>query len=209
MRELATLRTLGASRRQVLGSVVLESVVIGLVGSIIGLFLGLAIAMGLTALLAATGVDLAERRTRLLDADDRRQPRRRHADRVACEPAAGVACNTGRADRCCPRGCGHARVALRALRPRHVGDRRHSRRSASSRYGVFADGLEIKVRIIALVAGVLLMFVGVAMIASRARASARLRARRSRRPLRRHRRASWPARTRSATRRGRPPRPPR
>ena len=59
MRELATLRTLGASRRQVLGSVVLESVVIGLVGSIIGLFLGLAIAMGLTALLAATGVDLA------------------------------------------------------------------------------------------------------------------------------------------------------
>ena len=34
-------------------------------------------------------------------------------------------------------------------------------------YGVFADGLEIKVRIISLVAGVLLMFVGVAMIASR------------------------------------------
>ena len=59
MRELATLRTLGASRRQVLGSVVLESVVIGLVGSIIGLFLGLGIAMGLTALLEATGVDLA------------------------------------------------------------------------------------------------------------------------------------------------------
>ena len=58
MRELATLRTLGASRRQVLGSVVLESVVIGLIGSIIGLFLGLAIAMGLTALLEATGVDL-------------------------------------------------------------------------------------------------------------------------------------------------------
>ena len=53
MRELATLRTLGASRRQVLGSVVLESVVIGLVGSIIGLFLGLGIAMGLTALLDA------------------------------------------------------------------------------------------------------------------------------------------------------------
>ena len=32
MRELATLRTLGASRRQVLGSVVLESVVVGLLG---------------------------------------------------------------------------------------------------------------------------------------------------------------------------------
>ena len=40
MRELATLRTLGATRRQVLVSVILESTVIGLVGSIIGLFLG-------------------------------------------------------------------------------------------------------------------------------------------------------------------------
>ena len=47
MRELATLRTLGASRRQVLGSVILESLVVGLVGSIVGLFLGLAIAVGL------------------------------------------------------------------------------------------------------------------------------------------------------------------
>ena len=36
MRELATLRTLGASRRQVLGSVVLESVAIGLFGSLSG-----------------------------------------------------------------------------------------------------------------------------------------------------------------------------
>ena len=43
----ASLRTLGASRRQVLGSIVLESLVIGLVGSTIGLSLGLAIAMGL------------------------------------------------------------------------------------------------------------------------------------------------------------------
>jgi putative ABC transport system permease protein len=34
-------------------------------------------------------------------------------------------------------------------------------------YGVFADGLEIKVRLVALVAGVLPLFVGVAMVASR------------------------------------------
>ena len=58
MRELATLRTLGASRRQVLGSVVLESVVVGIVGSVIGLFLGLGIAVGLTTLLEATGIEL-------------------------------------------------------------------------------------------------------------------------------------------------------
>src|SRR5881398_1280884 len=34
-------------------------------------------------------------------------------------------------------------------------------------YGVFASGLDVKVRIVSLVAGVLLMFVGVAMIATR------------------------------------------
>ena len=58
MRELATLRTLGASRRQVLGSVILESLAIGLVGSVIGLFLGLGIAVGLMSLLESLGIDL-------------------------------------------------------------------------------------------------------------------------------------------------------
>ena len=43
-REFATLRTLGASRRQVLWSVVIEAFVIGVIGSAIGLFLGLGIA---------------------------------------------------------------------------------------------------------------------------------------------------------------------
>ena len=41
-REFATLRTLGGSRKQVLGSVVIEGFVIGLLASIVGLFLGLA-----------------------------------------------------------------------------------------------------------------------------------------------------------------------
>jgi putative ABC transport system permease protein len=54
MRELATLRTLGASRRQVLTSVIVESTVIGLAGSIAGLLLGLGLDRGLAALLAAT-----------------------------------------------------------------------------------------------------------------------------------------------------------
>src|SRR5215208_1855562 len=52
MRELATLRTLGASRRQVLASVVVESTVIGLVGSVAGLLLGLGLDRGLAALVA-------------------------------------------------------------------------------------------------------------------------------------------------------------
>ena len=46
-REFATLRTIGASRRQIRRSVLLESFIIGLGASIIGLFLGLALAKGL------------------------------------------------------------------------------------------------------------------------------------------------------------------
>ncbi|HEX5800393.1 MAG TPA: FtsX-like permease family protein [Gaiellaceae bacterium] len=43
-REFATVRTLGGSRRQVLGSIVLEALVIGAVASVVGLFLGLGLA---------------------------------------------------------------------------------------------------------------------------------------------------------------------
>jgi putative ABC transport system permease protein len=59
-RELATLRTLGASRRQVLGSVVLESLVIGAAASVLGLVLGPALARGLSALFVALGQDLPQ-----------------------------------------------------------------------------------------------------------------------------------------------------
>jgi putative ABC transport system permease protein len=57
-RELATLRTLGATRRQVLRSVMLEAFVIGLLASIVGLFLGLGLASGLNSLLVSFGIDL-------------------------------------------------------------------------------------------------------------------------------------------------------
>jgi putative ABC transport system permease protein len=59
-RELATLRTLGASRRQVLRSVLLESATIGLLGSVAGLFLGLALASGLNSVFVSLGVDLPQ-----------------------------------------------------------------------------------------------------------------------------------------------------
>jgi putative ABC transport system permease protein len=55
-REFATLRTLGASRKQVMRSVVIEGLVIGLLASVIGLFAGL----GLAKLLTAIGGDLPE-----------------------------------------------------------------------------------------------------------------------------------------------------
>ncbi len=57
-RELALLRTLGASRRQVLRSVVLEAGVIGLLASVLGLLGGLLLAPGLRGLLGAIGADL-------------------------------------------------------------------------------------------------------------------------------------------------------
>ena len=57
-RELATLRTIGASRRQVLRSVLLEALVIGIVASVVGLFLGLLLAKGLNALFVSFGIDL-------------------------------------------------------------------------------------------------------------------------------------------------------
>jgi putative ABC transport system permease protein len=59
-RELATLRTIGASRRQVLRSVMLEALVIGLLASVVGLFLGLALAKGLNSLLVSFGIDLPQ-----------------------------------------------------------------------------------------------------------------------------------------------------
>ncbi|MCD6725936.1 MAG: FtsX-like permease family protein [Solirubrobacteraceae bacterium] len=57
-RELGLLRALGATRRQVLFDVLGEGLLIGLVGSLAGLGLGLALAPGLRALFKGVGVDL-------------------------------------------------------------------------------------------------------------------------------------------------------
>ena len=59
-KELATLRTLGASRRQVLRSVVLEGFALGVVASTIGLALGVLLAKGLTALFGALNLDMPQ-----------------------------------------------------------------------------------------------------------------------------------------------------
>ena len=63
MREFATLRTLGASRRQVLRSVILEALVIGFGASLVGLFSGLGLAVGLNALFKALNLDLPQTET--------------------------------------------------------------------------------------------------------------------------------------------------
>ncbi|HSJ19782.1 MAG TPA: FtsX-like permease family protein [Nocardioidaceae bacterium] len=58
-RELALLRAMGASRRQVTRSVLAEAFVIGLLGATVGLGLGYLLAQGLRALFGAIGLDLS------------------------------------------------------------------------------------------------------------------------------------------------------
>jgi len=65
-RELALLRALGASGRQVMVSVLLEAAVIGVVASAIGVGAGVLIAIGLQAMLEAFGIDLPSTSTQLL-----------------------------------------------------------------------------------------------------------------------------------------------
>ncbi len=113
-REFATLRTLGASRRQVLGSILVEALVVGVVASVVGLFLGLLLARGLFGLFDLVGFTLPntglvfETRTAVV-ALSRGDPR--HADR---EPAPGDSCDSRAADR---RRAGGVDASARTVRP--------------------------------------------------------------------------------------------
>ncbi|WP_433253299.1 ABC transporter permease [Streptosporangium sp. CA-135522] len=57
-REMALLRCIGATRGQVFGSVVLESVVVGLLSSVLGLLVGYGLGVGALAVLKAVGAPL-------------------------------------------------------------------------------------------------------------------------------------------------------
>src|SRR5512142_1487593 len=57
-RENGLMRALGASKRQVLGSVLLEAVVVGIIASVIGLAAGVVVAIGLKAMLSGLGFGL-------------------------------------------------------------------------------------------------------------------------------------------------------
>lgn len=59
-REMALLRAIGAGRRQVLGSVMVEALVVGLLASAVGIVAGIALAFGLKAALAGLGLDLPD-----------------------------------------------------------------------------------------------------------------------------------------------------
>jgi putative ABC transport system permease protein len=59
-RELGLLRAMGASGKQVVGAVLVESAIVGLLASAVGLVLGLAAAAGLLAILSAFGFHVPE-----------------------------------------------------------------------------------------------------------------------------------------------------
>jgi putative ABC transport system permease protein len=58
IREFGLLRTLGASRPQILTAVILEAFLIGLAGAVLGLFAGIGFAAGINALFESFGIDL-------------------------------------------------------------------------------------------------------------------------------------------------------
>lgn len=58
-RELALLRAIGASRGQITRSVMIEALVVGLVGSTVGLVVGVLLALGIQGLFSLLGLDLS------------------------------------------------------------------------------------------------------------------------------------------------------
>jgi putative ABC transport system permease protein len=165
-REFATLRTIGASRRQVLRSVILEALVIGLGASLVGLFSGLGLAVGLNALFKALNLDLPQTSTvfatrtivvsllvgTLVTLVAGLFPAIR-ATRVPPIAAVreGATLPRGRFARLSP----YIASAIVGLAVLALG------------YGTLADGLAIGDRFALLGIGVLALFIGVAMLASR------------------------------------------
>jgi putative ABC transport system permease protein len=166
VREFATIRTIGGSRKQILWSVVLEAFVIGLVASVIGLFLGVGLAAGLNALFKALNADLP---TQGLVFAPRTVV-------VSLLIGVGVTVIAGLIP------------ALRATRIPPIAAVREGSELPKSRfskyvpyiaivviglsvtllaYSLFKDKLDTAPRLISMAVGVLLLFVGVAMVSSR------------------------------------------
>jgi putative ABC transport system permease protein len=166
VRELATLRAIGASRRQVLRSVLLEALTVGLAASLLGLAVGIGLAKGLTALLGAVGWDLPEAGLVF------------GARTVVVSVVVGVVITL----------LASLRPALRATRVPPIAAVREGfvlPRSRLARlgpapglavlgggvlllvYGVFGHGLSIASRLLSLGGGCLLLFYGIALLAPR------------------------------------------
>ncbi len=165
-RELATLRTLGASRRQVLGSVVLESLVIGALGSAIGLLLGPALAKGLSALFVASARTCP--RSALVVAT--RTIVVSLLAGILITLVAGLIPGAPGDERAADRGGARGRrsPSRRSRRTRPTSRARRSRSaSACSLFGMFAGRALRDAVLLLLALGCLVLFLGVALISSR------------------------------------------
>jgi putative ABC transport system permease protein len=165
-REFATLRTIGGSRRQVLRSVMLEALVVGVLASLIGLFFGLAIAKGLGALFSALGVEFPSGGTVFATRT------------IVVSLVVGVVVTL----------LASLRPAIKATRVPPIAAVREGASLPASRlsrwgpvvsivtlalgilllvYGIFGGGLTTATRLSALGVGTLILFIGVAMNAKR------------------------------------------
>jgi putative ABC transport system permease protein len=165
-RELATLRMLGASRRQVLRSIIAEALVVGVVASVIGLLVGFVLAKGLFWLFDKVGFTLPnqglvfETRTAIIALAAgiivtlvaSLRPARR-ATRVPPIAAVreGSTLPPGRFARF--RGLGAIVLALLGF--------------AALAYGIWAPGLGTTEVLVSMGLGTLLVFLGVALFSSR------------------------------------------
>jgi putative ABC transport system permease protein len=165
-RELATLRMLGASRRQLLRSIITEALIVGVLASLIGLFLGLLLAKGLFWLFDAVGFTLPNTGLVFLErtivvallagilvtlfASLRPAIRATRVPPVAAVRE-GATLPPGRFARF--RGAGAILLAAAGF--------------ASLLYGLFKDGLDTTAILIWMGLGALLIFLGVALFSSR------------------------------------------
>jgi putative ABC transport system permease protein len=167
VREFATLRTIGGSRRQVLRSVMLEALVVGLIASLLGLFLGLGIAKALNAVFVAIGIEFPKGSTVFAGRT------------IVVSLLVGVVVTL----------VASLRPALKATRVPPILAVREGATLPPSRYrrlgpvvsiitlalgvlllvyGIFGGGLTIATRLLALGFGTLILFIGVSLNAKRA-----------------------------------------
>ncbi len=167
VRELATLRTLGASRRQVLRSVLLEGLLIGVVASVVGLVAGILLAKGLNALFVAIGVDLPQKGTVV------------ESRTVIVSLVLGIGITVvaaispaRRATRVPPVAAVHEGATLPQTRLGAESSRAGLVLIALAAvllgYGLFASGLSTAITLLTVGAGCLALFVGVGLLSRRA-----------------------------------------
>ncbi len=149
-KELALLRALGASRVQVLGSVLLEATVVGAVAAVLGLFGGLLLTKGVTAGLGGIGRLAAERRRWCVAPDTivivAAHRHRRHRDSPRCSrrcgrrgcrrsPPSATSRSTGRTCRGPAIVVGVLALAGRVVQPvRRLARQRRHQRGAAGRH---------------------------------------------------------------------------